>query len=155
VGNSHIRIGLFFRAKSDVWSLQHVSQLIWDLKLLSYRVLLFQTYQIGLFYVRDLIHGACNTSAMLQCVAVCCSVLQCAAVCCSVLQCVAVCCSVLQCAAVCCSVLQSVAVCCSLLQCAAVCCSVLQSAAVCCSVLHCVAVCCVLPTTRQPSRMSL
>jgi len=98
----------------------------------SYRVLLFQTYQIGLFYVRDLIHGACNTSAMLQCVGVCWSVLQCAAVCCSVLQCAAVCCSVLQC----------VAVCCSLLQCAAVCCSVLQSVAVCCSVLQCVAVCC-------------
>jgi len=37
--------------------------------------------------------------AVVQCVAVCCSMLQCVAVCCSVLQCVAVCCSVLQCVA--------------------------------------------------------
>ena len=61
--------------------------------------------------------------ALLQCVAVCCSVLQCVvrrerqlallqgvAVCCNVLECVAVCCRVLQGVAGCCSVLQSVAV---------------------------------------------
>ena len=36
-------------------------------------------------------------SALLQCVAVCCSVLHSVAVCCSVLQCVAACCSMLQC----------------------------------------------------------
>jgi len=39
--------------------------------------------------------------ALLQCVAVCCSVLQCVAVCCSALQRLAVCCSALQCVAVC------------------------------------------------------
>jgi len=43
------------------------------------------------------------------------AVLQCVAVCCSLLQCVAVCCSASQSVAVCCSVLQSVAVCCSML----------------------------------------
>ena len=62
-----------------------------------------------------------GNGALLQCVAVCCSVVQCGAVWCSVLQCVAVCCSVLQCGAVWCSVLQCVAVCCSVLQCVAVC----------------------------------
>jgi len=42
-------------------------------------------------------HGASlNPRAVVQCVAVCCSVLQCIAVRCSVLQCAAVCCSVLQ-----------------------------------------------------------
>ena len=100
----------------------------------------------------------CDQIAVLQCVAVCCSILlQCVTVCCSVLQCVAVCCSVLQvsmaiirllccsvlqCVAVCYSVLQCVAVRCSVLQCVAVCCSVLQCVAVCCSVLECVGVCC-------------
>jgi len=91
-----------------------------------------------------------NFEAMMRCsvlqyVAVCCSeeartfpessgVLQCVAVCCSVLQCVAACCNALQCFAtrkqaqnlrlqVCCSVLQCVAVCCSVLQCVTVCCS--------------------------------
>ena len=40
------------------------------------------------------------TSAVVQCVAVCCSVLQCVAVCCSVLQCVAEWCCAMQCVAV-------------------------------------------------------
>ena len=42
-----------------------------------------------------------ESTNVLQCVAVFCSVLYCAAVCCNVLQCVAVCCSVLQCAITC------------------------------------------------------
>ena len=96
-------------------------------------------------------HRACTLCeemhALLQCVAVCCSVLHSVetrehkahtsiledksdsamnAVCCSVLQCVAACCSVLQFVAVCCSVLQCVAVCVSLLQCITVRCSVVQ-----------------------------
>jgi len=44
-----------------------------------------------------------ETRALLQCVAVCCSVLQCVAVCCSVLQCSAMCFST---RVVCCSTLQ-------------------------------------------------
>jgi len=60
--------------------------------------------------------------AVLQCVAVCCSVLQCVAVCCSVLQCVAVCCSVYRVRDVQydTSIVCSVAVCCSVLQCVAI-----------------------------------
>ena len=58
----------------------------------------------------------------------CCSVLQCT---CSMLQRVAV----MQCVAVCCSVLQRVAACCSVLQRGAVCCSVVQCVAVCRSVM--------------------
>jgi len=57
---------------------------------------------------------ATSASAVLQRVAVCCSVWQCVwhhvSVCCSVLQCLTECCSVLQCVAVCCSVLQCVPV---------------------------------------------
>ena len=40
-----------------------------------------------------------NSTHLVPCVVVCCSVLQCVAVCCSVVQCVAVWCSVLQCEA--------------------------------------------------------
>ena len=60
--------------------------------------------------------------AVVEFVAVCCSVLLCVAVCCSILQCVAVCCRrerlprlVVCRGRVCCSVLQCVAVCCSVL----------------------------------------
>jgi len=101
--------------------------------------------------------------ALLQCVAVCCSVLQCVAVCCSgerellcsqchgsryitrpELQYVAVCSSVLQ-RLKCVQMDTRHGQSCSLLQCVAVCCSVLQCFSVCCSVLRCVAafqVCC-------------
>jgi len=81
-----------------------------------------------------------NTTCVLQCVAVCCSVLQCAAMCCSVLQCVAVCCSVLQCVAVLplpfTHTVQHTAIrnTTGVLKCAAVCCSVLQCVAARCNV---------------------
>ena len=79
------------------------------------------------------------TVAVLQSIAVYCSLLQCVAVRCSTLQCVAVCCSVLQYIAVYCRVLQYATICCSVLQ------SVLQSVSVsfsvCCKVFQCVAVC--------------
>jgi len=96
--------------------------------------------------------------AILQCVAVCCSVSQCVAVCCSVvpcraiLQCVAVCCSVSQCVAVCCSVLP----CRAILQCvviAILCSNYTAGAALYCgllqllhSVLRCTVVCCSIHT---------
>ena len=73
----------------------------------------------------------CNSSRVLQCVAVCCSVLQCVAACCSVLQCVAVCCSVLQCVALLCVVVALFHVGAGMykesppFRCVAVCCSVL------------------------------
>ena len=64
--------------------------------------------------------------AVLQCVAVWCSVVQCGAVWCSVVQCVAVWCNVLQCGVVYCSVLPCVAESCSVLQCVAMWCIVLS-----------------------------
>jgi len=122
------------------------------------------TKNCNTLHVSTLSVAARYHSALLQSVAVCCSVLQCVAVttvrCCRAMQCVAVFCSVLQlpqcvvaercsvlqCFAVCCSyhsaLLQSVAVCCSVLQCFAVttvrCCRALQCVAVFCSVLQCV-----------------
>ena len=57
-----------------------------------------------------------QSSSLLPCVALCCSVLLEFAVHCSAMQCVAVRCSVLQCVAVRCSALQCVAVRCSALQ---------------------------------------
>jgi len=85
-------------------------------------------------------------AAVLQCVAVRCSVLP---VCCSVLQYVTVWCIVdymMMLKQVCCSVLQYVAMCCIVLQCGAVCCRVLQyvallqSGTVCCGELKCVTI---------------
>jgi len=48
-----------------------------------------------IFSARNTVNSQ-QSSCLLKCAAVCCSVRQCVAVCCSVLQCVAVCCSVLQ-----------------------------------------------------------
>jgi len=85
----------------------------------------------------------CKSSiALLQCVAVCCSVLQCVAVCCNVWQCVAVCCNVWH-TDLCGVIVSNCSIALLLSRSAfnvAVCCSVLLSkycviVAVCCSVL--------------------
>ena len=107
-------------------------------------------------------NGSWQSTGVLQCVAVCCSMVQCVAVCCGELQCVADTRSMLQCVAVSCGELQLVAVCCGELQCVAythntkTCrgtvgiqllrCNVSQYIAIvalCCIVLRCAAVQCV------------
>jgi len=103
--------------------------------------------------------------ALLQCVAVCCSILQCVVVCCSVLQCVAMVrrnitypyvhhdCVAVRCSALQCEISRIHTWDMAILQCIAVRCSVFccdithpyaqhDCVAVCCSVLQCVAVSC-------------